>query len=172
MEVKGNKVREIPEEISKFLNEFKKEFKEKVISVKVLTPKRAEIVITRNSHKQIIKWIREKFPDSSYLVTINTVDYMDRGEFELQYEIQIAKNDLKLHLTLKMHIPREYPVIETITDIVPGALLYEGENYEMFGIRFVGHPALGKVFLPEDWPDNVYPLRKDVKLIRKVKKIR
>ncbi|RLG75349.1 MAG: hypothetical protein DRO23_04260 [Thermoprotei archaeon] len=171
MEVKG-KIKELPEEVSKFLDEFKKEFKERIINVKVLTPRRAEIVITRNSHKQIIKWIREKFPDSSYLVTINTVDYIDREEFEIQYEIQIAKNDFKLHLTLKMHIPRDYPVVETITDVVPGALLYEGENYEMFGIKFVGHPALGKVFLPEDWPDNVYPLRKDVKLIKKVKKIR
>ena len=167
-----SRVENIPEKVSKFLEELRKEFKDKILSVKILTPTRAEVKIARNSHKQIIKWLRNRFAESSYLVTINTVDYIDRGNFELQYEIQLAEDDLKLHLTLKMDIPRANPEVETITDVVPGALLYECENYEMFGVRFVGHPALGKVFLPEDWPDNVYPLRKEVKLIKKIKKVR
>ena len=84
-----SRVENIPEKVSKFLEELRKEFKDKILSVKILAPTRAEVKIARNSHKQIIKWLRDRFAESSYLVTINTVDYIDRGDFELQYEIQL-----------------------------------------------------------------------------------
>ncbi len=50
--------------------------------------------------------------------------------------------------------------ISTITDIIPGASLYEREIHDLFGVKFEGHPALNKLILPDEWKSDSYPLRK------------
>lgn len=61
-------------------------------------------------------------------------------------------------LRLKAGLTGKDPVTKTITDIWPSANWYEREAYEMFGIRFEGHPDLRRLILPHDWEG--YPLRK------------
>jgi NADH-quinone oxidoreductase subunit B/C/D len=61
-------------------------------------------------------------------------------------------------LRLKVELTGKDPVTQTITDIWPSANWYERETYEMFGIRFEGHPDLRQLILPHDWEG--YPLRK------------
>jgi NADH dehydrogenase I D subunit len=62
-------------------------------------------------------------------------------------------------LRLKIGLTGKDPVTKTITDIWPSANWYEREAYEMFGIRFEGHPDLRRLILPHDWEG--YPLRKN-----------
>ena len=50
--------------------------------------------------------------------------------------------------------------------MIPGAIVYERELKDLFGINPVGHPDLRRQAVPEDWPEGVYPLRKDVKFER------
>jgi len=45
--------------------------------------------------------------------------------------------------------------------LVPGAILYEREVHDLLGVVFDGHPDLSRLILPEDWPEDVYPLRKE-----------
>ncbi len=155
----------------KLVDELASTFKDKVLSVDWTTPRRVYIKIVTHAHRDLIKWIREKFPNSSYLVSIDTIDFIDKGEFEIRYKMQVVHNNIKLTLTIAMNVARDYPRVKTITDIVPGAVLYERENYEMFGIIFEEHPNLAKFFLPETWPEGIYPLRKDVSVIRKKPKV-
>jgi NADH-quinone oxidoreductase subunit C len=55
-------------------------------------------------------------------------------------------------------VPRAKPVALSIIDIVPGAILYEMELHDMFGIEFAGNPWKDqKLLLPEDWPDDLPP---------------
>jgi NADH-quinone oxidoreductase subunit B/C/D len=61
-------------------------------------------------------------------------------------------------LRLKVGLTGREPVTRTITDLWPSASWYERETYEMFGIRFEGHPDLRRLILPHDWEG--YPLRK------------
>lgn len=61
---------------------------------------------------------------------------------------------------------RESPSVPSLAQIVPGAMVYERELQDLFGIMPVGHPDLRRQAVPEDWPAGVYPLRKDVKLPR------
>lgn len=67
--------------------------------------------------------------------------------------------DSQLGVTVKTALERDNPRIASITPAVPGAVLYEREVHEMFGVAFDGHPNLEPLMLPDDWPDGVYPLR-------------
>ncbi len=65
--------------------------------------------------------------------------------------------------TLRLTVPYSKPVIPTVCGIIPSATLYEREIIEMFGITIEGTPNTDKLLLPDDWPANVYPLRKEFK---------
>src|SRR5437016_5248194 len=91
-----------------------------------------------------------------YLVGCTAVDYVTH--FELVYHLQsFAKN----HLTvLKVRIEdRADPEVPTVSGVWWGAQLQERETYDLFGIRFSGHPDLRRIFLWEGFAG--YPLRKD-----------
>jgi Ni,Fe-hydrogenase III large subunit len=67
-------------------------------------------------------------------------------------------------VTLKTEVPKENAKLPTITDLIPGASFHEREASDLFGVLFEGHPNPGRLVLPEDWPKDLYPLRKDAKL--------
>ncbi|HVO70554.1 MAG TPA: NADH-quinone oxidoreductase subunit C [Aggregatilineaceae bacterium] len=64
-------------------------------------------------------------------------------------------------VTLRVQIPRENPAVPSICDKIPYADLYERELMEMFGITVTNTPSPTRLFVAEDWPEGVFPLRKD-----------
>lgn len=56
------------------------------------------------------------------------------------------------------------PTIPTITDLIPGAGWAEREVRDLIGVKPIGHPDPRRLVLPDDWPDYLYPLRKDFKV--------
>ena len=66
-------------------------------------------------------------------------------------------------ITIQAEVPKEKPKIATITDLVPGAAFHEMEVADLLGVVFEGHPCPGRFVLPDNWPQGVYPLRKDIK---------
>jgi Ni,Fe-hydrogenase III component G len=69
-------------------------------------------------------------------------------------------------VVLQVRINRENPEVPSLAGMIPGAMVYERELKDLFGIIPVGHPDLRRQAVPEDWPDGVYPLRKDVQFNR------
>jgi len=65
-------------------------------------------------------------------------------------------------LRIKARLAGEAPVIASATGLWPGADWLEREVYDLFGIRFDGHPNLTRILMPADWEG--YPLRKDFSL--------
>ena len=66
-------------------------------------------------------------------------------------------------VTVKAFIrDREAPEIESITPLVTGAEWIEREMHDILGINFTNHPNLERLILTDDWPEGVYPLRKEV----------
>jgi len=59
---------------------------------------------------------------------------------------------------------REAPELESIAPLIPGAEWIEREMHDILGINFKNHPNLRRLILSDDWPEGVYPLRKDVKV--------
>jgi NADH-quinone oxidoreductase subunit C len=57
---------------------------------------------------------------------------------------------------------RESPELDSITPLIPGAEWIEREMHDLLGITFRNHPNLERLILADDWPEGVYPLRKEV----------
>jgi membrane-bound hydrogenase subunit beta len=65
-------------------------------------------------------------------------------------------------VVLQVRTDHERPEVPSLAELLPGAMVYERELKDLLGITPVGHPDLRRQAIPEDWPEGVYPLRKDV----------
>ena len=94
----------------------------------------------------------------NFLSDITCVDwYPSEPRFEVIYHLlSIPKKE---RVRLKVRLNNESPVVESLTSVWPGANYFEREVFDLFGIRFTGHPYLRRILMPEDWEG--YPLRKD-----------
>ena len=94
----------------------------------------------------------------NYLSDITCVDwYPSEPRFEVIY--QLLSIPQKERVRLKVRLSGDAPTIESITSVWAGANFFEREVYDLFGIRFTGHPYLRRIQMPEDWEG--HPLRKD-----------
>ena len=66
---------------------------------------------------------------------------------------------LRHSVVLKVKVHKGKPVTHTVTTVWRGANWHERETYDLFGVRFEGHPDLRRILLPDDWEG--YPLRKE-----------
>jgi Ni,Fe-hydrogenase III component G len=69
-------------------------------------------------------------------------------------------------VVLQVRLNREKSEVPSLAGMIPGAMVYERELKDLFGITPVGHPDLRRQAVPEEWPEGVYPLRKDVQFDR------
>lgn len=92
------------------------------------------------------------------LITISTVD--TTTSIELLYHLIGPHRTI---VSVSIELPREEPEIDTVSDLLPPAGLYERQIHDLFGVVFLGHPDLKRVILNDDWPPGEYPLRKDWK---------
>ena len=70
--------------------------------------------------------------------------------------------DTLCRVVIRARIPRDNPEIPTISGVYPGANWHERETHDFFGIKFIGHPDLKPLLLPED--ADYHPLLKDFKV--------
>ena len=92
------------------------------------------------------------------LSSVTAVDrYPAEPRFEVVYHLHsIEKNQ---RVRLKCRVNGSGPAIESVTSVWRGANWYEREVFDLFGIRFLNHPDLRRILMPDDWEG--YPLRKD-----------
>jgi NADH-quinone oxidoreductase subunit C len=77
--------------------------------------------------------------------------------FHLAYHL--LSHRLKERVRLKVKLSGDDAVLESITSVWPAANFFERELFDLFGIRFLGHPNLIRIMMPQDWDG--HPLRKD-----------
>ena len=77
--------------------------------------------------------------------------------FELNYHLVSIPRREKVRL--KVRLSGNDPVVDSLVPVWPGANWLEREIFDLFGIRFTGHPDLRRILLPDDWEG--YPLRRD-----------
>jgi NADH-quinone oxidoreductase subunit C len=90
------------------------------------------------------------------------------GDTRLQLFARVVDPVRHVGVTLKVDVPDDEPVMPTWVGVYAGANWHERETWEMFGIRFAGHPDLRVIYLPTDFEG--HPLRKDFPLLARMVK--
>jgi NADH-quinone oxidoreductase subunit C len=112
----------------------------------------------RATVKPEVAWDVCRFLRDAGFEYLNCLSGVDRkSHLEVVYDLSSLQQPPKAHL--QVPVSRDAPLIRTVTDIWPAANWHERECYDLFGIRFDGHPDHRRILLPEDWVG--YPLRKD-----------
>jgi len=94
----------------------------------------------------------------NFLSDITCVDwYPAEPRFEVVYHLLSIPN--KERVRLKVRLNGDNPAVESLTSVWPGANYFEREVFDLFGVRFTGHPYMRRILMPEDWEG--HPLRKD-----------
>ncbi len=94
----------------------------------------------------------------NFLSDVTCVDwYPAEPRFEIVYHLlSISKKE---RVRLKVRLNSSSPNVDSLTPVWPGANFFEREVFDLFGVRFAGHPYLRRIMMPEDWEG--HPLRKD-----------
>lgn len=94
----------------------------------------------------------------NFLEDVTCVDYYPvEPRFQVIYHI--LSHSLKARVRLAAPVESIETEIDSITPLWPSADFYEREVFDLFGIRFAGHPNLRRIMMPDEWQG--YPLRKD-----------
>jgi len=101
---------------------------------------------------------REAEPWFEMLFDLSAIDEAGRhGGYTVFYQLLSLSGNIDLRL--KVVVPDDSVVLPSVTSIWPAANWYEREVYDLFGLRFDGHPDLRRILMPEYWEG--HPLRKD-----------
>lgn len=118
---------------------------------------------------QIVRIITALREDSrlafDHLVDVNAVDYLEAAReprFDVVYHLYSLTHFHRIRLRCPVAEGEDVCRIDTVTHLWAGASFMERETYDMFGIRFDGHPDPRRILMPDNWDG--HPLRKDFPL--------
>ncbi len=111
------------------------------------------------SLRDVLQFLKQQ--GYTMLLDIGGVDYHPKSpRFEVVYHLlDIQSND---RVRLRCSPQDEDPVVPSVADLWASAAPAEREVFDLFGVRFSGHPNLTRILMPDDWEG--YPLRKDYPL--------
>ena len=119
--------------------------------------------VEKEQLKPLLRYLRSESPVRfERLEDLTVIDESARREraaypdYTLVYHLLAF--DPPTRVRLKAPLYGEIPFAETVTDIWPSADWYEREAFDMFGVRFEGHPNLTRILMPPDWVG--HPLKK------------
>jgi len=139
------------------LQTLKERFPEDVTGVFEKSAKRVYVEIKPSAIVEMAQFIFKEI--GARFIIASGVDA--RNHMEILYHF--TEEDIDLVISLRVHLPKTKLQIDSLTPVFTAAQWIEREMHELLGINFLGHPELKPLLLPEDWPEGVYPLRKDYK---------
>ncbi|NNL85465.1 MAG: NADH-quinone oxidoreductase subunit C [Myxococcales bacterium] len=107
----------------------------------------------------LTRYLRDRSePRFELLIDLTAIDYPERAErFELVYRLRALSRGERLCLTCA--VPERPGEIDSISAVFPAADWLEREVFDLYGVRFLGHPNLRRILLDESFRG--HPLRKD-----------
>ncbi|MEO6909512.1 MAG: NADH-quinone oxidoreductase subunit C [Edaphobacter sp.] len=119
---------------------------------------REELTITVARENIVAACEAVKQAGYDFFEDVTAVDwYPSEPRFLITYHI--LSMSLKARVRLVTRLTEDDSVVDSITGVWPAANFYEREIFDLFGVRFSGHPNLRRIMMPEDWQG--HPLRKD-----------
>lgn len=111
----------------------------------------------------VLKTLKEKH-GFDLLVDITCVDYLDYPDAKDRYGLvyQLGNAETNERISVRCFVNDPDPAVPSVVELWEGANWLEREAWDMFGVRFDGHPDLRRILLPEEFA--AHPLRKDYPL--------
>jgi len=144
------------------LEKLKEKFTKSILEVAEFRGELA-IVLRKEDIVPICQFLRDD-PELSYnfLSDLCGVDWPEREpRFDVVYNLYSIEKNHRVRLKVQVDEGESVP---SVTSVWSGANWFEREVFDMFGIRFDGHPDLRRILMPEDWEG--HPLRKDFPLTK------
>lgn len=129
----------------------------------VATPFEVPVVKVRpGALREVAAFLKED--GYALLLDVGGVDYLGRRPPDERFEVVYHLLDVGRlrRIRLRVVLPQDAPELPSVSDLWPSANWAEREVFDLFGIRFAGHPDLRRILMPEGWEG--HPLRKDYPL--------
>ena len=120
---------------------------------------RATVIVPPARIREVLARLRER--GYAFLASVHGVDYYPH-EPRLGVLYELLDMERVDRITVKLRLPSDNAELESVTPDWPTADHQEREVYDMFGVRFRGHPDLRRILMPEDYEG--YPQRRDFPL--------
>ncbi|GAB4557581.1 MAG: hypothetical protein Kow0047_02020 [Anaerolineae bacterium] len=122
-------------------------------------PNRLDVVVNASDLVSAVRALRDA--RWGYISAITGLDLgPEAGQIEALYHICHGP----AVVTLRVRVPRDAAKVPSVCEVFPSASFFERELSEMLGVEVEGTPDPSRLFLPDEWPEGVYPLRKDAVL--------
>jgi NADH-quinone oxidoreductase subunit C/D len=154
------------EQDAAIIEELKNKFGEGVFTVQETADRMPTLWVPQEKTGEVLRWLKNGV-DRPYkmLYDLTAIDERVRenraGQPESDFTIvyHLLSFDRNEDIRIKTALKGDAPSADTITGIWPSANWYEREVWDLFGIRFSGHPHLSRILMPPTWEG--HPLRKD-----------
>jgi len=145
------------------INQMKGQFPEAIKETKVDRARRVTITFDKDHLQEIATFMRDQ-AGFDHVKGIAGVDYPTHKKIEVLYFTgSFSKPEIQdLVVILKTELPRDNPSIASVVSVWQSAHFHERETFEMFGVKFEGHPDLRKLLTLDNW-DGPPPMLKDIK---------
>ena len=159
--------------VKSFKDEFKTKIKDVQIKKRAAGKKKNETAsiwmkVDKSAFKDVIKHLCGlQFP---HMAVASGNDLGNTIELIYHFTLNFDERLGEITLNISVELPKSKPEIETICDFIPGALITEREKQEFLGVKIKGIPDDRRLFLPDDFPKDVYPWRRDEKGLEKLYK--
>ncbi len=135
------------------------DIKDRVQEASLAAPRRIQVKVQREQLNAVLAYLKGQLG----FTHLGTISGNDLGEnFEVVYHMSSSAATVNVRILT----PRNDPKIPSVCAVIPGAILYERELQDMFGLKVENIPDPRPLLLADDWPAGEYPLRKDWKFER------
>jgi NADH-quinone oxidoreductase subunit C len=116
----------------------------------------SDVLVAPAQMVEVASYLRDAL-GYALLSDLVAIDFLEANVIELAYIFYHPSGGT--HLIIRVRLPRDLPEVPSLTPSWPGAELVEREAYDLFGVQFVGHPYLKRIYMWDEFEG--YPMRKD-----------
>jgi Ni,Fe-hydrogenase III large subunit/Ni,Fe-hydrogenase III component G len=143
---------------TQIIETLKSQFDNQIVKAAEQVPNQVFVKIVPEALIPVIRFLNETY-SPRFLINAATDVVQQDGEYMVSYIFSFDSE--KIFLCIQVAVDAAEPSIDSITPIIAGANWSERESRDLVGINLRNHPDPRRLVLADDWPDGVYPLRKD-----------
>ena len=135
----------------------RKDFAGYLQGIQEKVPRKIHLTVDPEALQGVARHLKDQ--GARFVISVG-VDVRQAGQGFLVVHI-FSFDRAETFVLVKVYVDGEKPEIPSITPVIPGASWAELEMQDLLGITIKGHPHPKRLVLPEDWPEEAYPLRRD-----------